>query len=267
MTFTSQVDPSTLPLIVTLLPRFLDEKPTTTGRHVTSVTDKVAKLVDSPITARLSFPNSPQVWSGPRPPSVVRKLVELLAGPLLPSARSMESHHSDGSNLPPIKTPEPISQLDVLITVYKKHGVNPVPAAADISVVYASWLLGPLPSRSTPRTSTSRSGIPSLDASIPSSQSLKISPLLTSGSSRLPPTTTKTLVLRKARRRLVQPRVLPHLWCQYIVERRTPPLRSPWKERNRKVHFDASMINGGWAFPDISFRPTQRKTMGGRQPR
>ena len=104
----------------------------------------------------------------------------------------------------------------------------------------SSMPLGSLQTRSTPRTSTSRSGIPSLDAWIPSSQSLKISPLLTSGSSSLPPTTTTTtLVLRKARRRLVQPRVLPHLRCQYIVERRTPPLRSPRKERNRKVHFNA----------------------------
>ena len=141
----------------------------------------------------------------------------------------------------------------------------------------SSMPLGSLQTRSTPRTSTSRSGIPSLDAWIPSSQSLKISPLLTSGSSSLPPTTTTTLVLRKARRRLVQPRVLPHPRCQYIVERRTPPYGLHGRNGTGKST-STHAIDGGWAFPDISFRPTQREMMAevvsalkteanGRQPR
>ena len=57
MAFASQVDPSTLLLMVTLLSRYLQEKLTTTGPHVTSVTDNVAKLIDSSITARPFVPN------------------------------------------------------------------------------------------------------------------------------------------------------------------------------------------------------------------
>ena len=122
MTFASQVDPSTLLPMVTLLSRYLQEKLATTGPHVTSVADNVAKLIDSSITARLFVPKLP-------PPGLVGAKTSVgspeacgTVGRAIATLRRIDGvpTNSDGSNLAPIKTAEHTSQVDVLITFYKE---------------------------------------------------------------------------------------------------------------------------------------------------
>lgn len=140
-TFVSEVDSATLSLMVPLLSRGLNEKLTATKRRVAVITDNMAKLVDSAVTVR---PFIPKLLPGlikvetsigdPEARGVVgraiatlRQIGEVPAG-------------SDGTTLPPIKTAEPTSLANGLIAVYKKQGADPLPAVADVSVVYASRL-------------------------------------------------------------------------------------------------------------------------------
>ena len=90
--------------------------------HVTSVTDNVAKLIDSSITARLFVPKLPppglvgaktSVGSPEACGTVGRAIATLCRIDGVPT-------NSDGSNLAPIKTAEHTSQVDVLITFYKE---------------------------------------------------------------------------------------------------------------------------------------------------
>ena len=90
--------------------------------HVTSVTDNVAKLIDSSITARLFVPKLP-------PPGLVGAKTSVgspeacgTVGRAIATLRRIDGvpTNSDGSNLAPIKTAEHTSQVDVLITFYKE---------------------------------------------------------------------------------------------------------------------------------------------------
>lgn len=140
-TFVSEVDSATLSLMVPLLSRGLNEKLTATKRRVAVITDNMAKLVDSAITVR---PFIPKLLPGllkiessigdPEARGVVGKSIATLR------QIGAVPADSDGSNLPPIKTAEPASLANGLIAVYKKQGANPVPVAANVSVVYASHL-------------------------------------------------------------------------------------------------------------------------------
>ena len=140
-TFVSEVDSATLSLMVPLLSRGLNEKLTATKRRVAVITDNMAKLVDSAVTVR------------PFIPKLLPGLIKVETSIGDPEARGVVGRaiatlrqigevpaDSDGTNLPPIKTAEPSSLANGLITVYKKQGANPVPAVADVSVVYASHL-------------------------------------------------------------------------------------------------------------------------------
>ena len=140
-TFVSEVDSATLSLMVPLLARGLNEKLTATKRRVAVITDNMAKLVDSAVTVR------------PFIPKLLPGLIKVETSIGDPEARGVVGRaiatlrqigevpaNSDGSNLPPVKTAEPSSLANGLIAVYKKQGANPVPAVADVSVVYASRL-------------------------------------------------------------------------------------------------------------------------------
>lgn len=140
-TFVSEVDSATLSLMVPLLSRGLNEKPTATKRRVAVITDNMAKLVDSAVTVR------------PFIPKLLPGLIKIEASVGDPEARGVVGKaiatlrqigevpaDSDGSNLPPITTAEPASLANGLIAVYKKQGASPVPEASNVSVVYASHL-------------------------------------------------------------------------------------------------------------------------------
>ena len=140
-TFVSEVDSATLSLMVPLLSRGLNEKPTATKRRVAVITDNMAKLVDSAVTVR------------PFIPKLLPGLIKIEASIGDPEARGVVGKaiatlrqigevpaDSDGSNLPPITTAEPASLANGLIAVYKKQGASPVPEASNVSVVYASHL-------------------------------------------------------------------------------------------------------------------------------
>ena len=140
-TFVSEVDSAGLSLMVPLLSRGLNEKLTATKRRVAAITDNMAKLVDSTITIR---PSIPKLLPG---------LIKVGTSISDPEARSVIGRaiatlhqigdvptNSDGSNLPPIKNAKPTSLTNGLISVYKKHGANPVPTVSNISVVYTSRL-------------------------------------------------------------------------------------------------------------------------------
>ena len=140
-TFVSEVDSATLSLMVPLLSRGLNEKLTATKRRVAVITDNMAKLVDSAVTVR---PFIPELL-----PGLIK--VETSIGD--PEARGVVGRaiatlrqigevpaDSDGTNLTPIKTTEPVSLANGLVAVCKKQGVDPLPTVTDVSVVYVSRL-------------------------------------------------------------------------------------------------------------------------------
>lgn len=140
-TFVSEVDSATLSLMVPLLSRGLNEKLTAIKRRVAVITDNMAKLVDSAVTVR------------PFIPKLLPGLIKVETSIGDPEARGVVGRaiatlrqigeipaDSDGSKLPAIKTAEPASLANGLIAVYKKQGANPIPAVANVSVVYASRL-------------------------------------------------------------------------------------------------------------------------------
>ncbi|EPQ58683.1 hypothetical protein GLOTRDRAFT_115007 [Gloeophyllum trabeum ATCC 11539] len=140
-TFVSEVDSPTLSLMVPLLARGLNEKPTATKRKVAVIIDNMSKLVDSPVTVR---PFIPKLLPGlikvettigdPEARSVVQRAINTLR------QVGEVPADNDGSNLPPLKVHEPSQLASGLISIYKKAGVNPVPSPSDILVAYTSRL-------------------------------------------------------------------------------------------------------------------------------
>jgi elongation factor 3 len=140
-TFVSEVDSATLSLMVPLLSRGLNEKLTATKRRVAVITDNMAKLVDSAITVR---PFIPELLPGliKVEKSIGDPEARGVVGRAIATLRQIGEvpAESDGSKLPELKTVKPTSLADGLIAVYKKHGADPLPTTADVSVVYASRL-------------------------------------------------------------------------------------------------------------------------------
>jgi elongation factor 3 len=139
-TFVSEVDSPTLSLMVPLLARGLNEKPTATKRKVAVIVDNMAKLVDSPVTVR---PFIPKLLPGllkvettigdPEARSVVGRAIATLR-------QVGEVPTGDGTDLPPIKFADAAHLGHTLISVYKKLGANPLPSVASIEAIYAAHL-------------------------------------------------------------------------------------------------------------------------------
>ncbi|EJU05795.1 hypothetical protein DACRYDRAFT_46812 [Dacryopinax primogenitus] len=138
-TFVSEVDSPTLALMVPLLERGIQERPTATKRKVAVIIDNMSKLVDNEITVR---PFIPKLLPG------LLKIVEVVGDP---EARSVVERAiktlrqignvptGDGSNLPPFKNLEPKAVVNTLIGFYQKAGVTP-PSATDATLFYAARL-------------------------------------------------------------------------------------------------------------------------------
>lgn len=139
-TFVSEVDSPTLSLMVPLLSRGLNEKPTATKRKVAVIVDNMSKLVDSPVTVR---PFIPKLLPGlikvestigdPEARSVVGRAIATLR-------QVGEVPTGDGSDLPPLKLADAGHLGSGLISLYKKAGVNPLPSVAAVEAVYAAHL-------------------------------------------------------------------------------------------------------------------------------
>lgn len=139
-TFVSEVDSPTLSLMVPLLARGLNEKPTATKRKVAVIVDNMAKLVDSPVTVR---PFIPKLLPGllkvettigdPEARSVVGRAIATLR-------QVGEVPTGDGTDLPPIKLVDAAHLGHTLIAVYKKLGANPLPSVASLEAIYAAHL-------------------------------------------------------------------------------------------------------------------------------
>ncbi|KAF8748850.1 elongation factor 3 [Rhizoctonia solani] len=140
-TFVSEVDAPTLSLMVPLLSRGLNERPTATKRKVAVIIDNMSKLVDNEYTVRPFIPKllpglikiSEQV-ADPEARGVVNKAIATVrqVGKL--------SDTDDGSNLPPVKGTDPAAYAATISLQYKKSGANPVPEAAHPAVQYAARL-------------------------------------------------------------------------------------------------------------------------------
>lgn len=136
-TFVSEVDAPTLSLMVPLLSRGLQERPTATKRKCAVIIDNMSKLVDNEHTVR---PFVPKLLPGllkvedampdPEARSVVSRAIATLRG----VAKLPEG---DGSDLPPAKVIEPAQQSRLLATAYKKAGAEQVP---DLSTPQAEYV-------------------------------------------------------------------------------------------------------------------------------
>ncbi|EIN07995.1 hypothetical protein PUNSTDRAFT_104183 [Punctularia strigosozonata HHB-11173 SS5] len=139
-TFVSEVDSPTLSLMVPLLARGLNEKPTATKRKVAVIIDNMSKLVDSPVTVR---PFIPKLLPGllkvettigdPEARSVVGRAIATLR-------QVGEVPHGDGSDLPPLKHADGGQLGHSLVAIYKKLGVNPLPSVANVEAIYVAHL-------------------------------------------------------------------------------------------------------------------------------
>jgi elongation factor 3 len=139
-TFVSEVDAPTLSLLVPLLSRGLNERPTATKRKVAVIIDNMAKLVDNEFTVR------------PFLPKLLPGLIKIQDAVADPEARGVIARAiatlrqignvptGDGSDLPPPKTLDPKALATSLIALYKKAGANPAPDASNPVVVYAANL-------------------------------------------------------------------------------------------------------------------------------
>ena len=137
-TFVSEVDAPTLSLMAPLLQRGLNERPTATKRKVAVIIDNMSKLVDNEFTVR---PFVPKLLPGlikiqdtvadPEARGVVVKAINTLR-------QVANVPTGDGSDLPPLKVADAVSQGKLALDVYKKLGVSP--DASTITLGYASAL-------------------------------------------------------------------------------------------------------------------------------
>ncbi|KZT11103.1 uncharacterized protein LAESUDRAFT_251050 [Laetiporus sulphureus 93-53] len=139
-TFVSEVDSATLSLMVPLLSRGLNEKPTATKRKVAVIVDNMAKLVDSAVTVR---PFIPKLLPGllkvettigdPEARSVVGRAIATLR-------QVGEVPHGDGSDLPPLKKADEKNLAHTLVALYKKADASHVPSPGSVDIMYAGNL-------------------------------------------------------------------------------------------------------------------------------
>ncbi|KAG0143678.1 hypothetical protein CROQUDRAFT_96004 [Cronartium quercuum f. sp. fusiforme G11] len=122
-TFVSEVDAPTLSLMVPLLTRGCNERPTPTKRKVAVITDNMAKLVDSEVTVRPFIPQllpalikMADVTGDPEARGVVNKAIATVreVGKVPPG--------SDGTDMPPLKKHSPADVAKALVAAIKKAG-------------------------------------------------------------------------------------------------------------------------------------------------
>lgn len=136
-TFVSEVDSATLSLMVPLLSRGLQERPTATKRKCAVIIDNMAKLVDNEHTVR---PFIPKLLPG------LIKVEEAMADPeargvctrAIATLRTIAKlPEGDGSELPPPKVVEPAQQIKNLAFAYKKAGAEATP---DLKTPHAEYV-------------------------------------------------------------------------------------------------------------------------------
>ena len=139
-TFVSEVDAPTLSLMVPLLSRGLQERPTATKRKCAVIIDNMSKLVDNEHTVR---PFVPKLLPG------LVKNEEAIADPeargvttrAIATLRSVAKlPEGDGSNLPPAKVVEPAHINKLLSASFKKAGAATVPDLTTAEAVYVTKL-------------------------------------------------------------------------------------------------------------------------------
>lgn len=122
-TFVSEVDAPTLSLMVPLLTRGCNERPTPTKRKVAVITDNMAKLVDSEVTVRPFIPQllpalikMADVTGDPEARGVVNKAIATVREVgKVPAG-------SDGTDMPPLKKHSPEDVAKALVAAIKKAG-------------------------------------------------------------------------------------------------------------------------------------------------
>nr|ANN11961.1 elongation factor 3 [Puccinia helianthi] len=122
-TFVSEVDAPTLSLMVPLLTRGCNERPTATKRKVAVITDNMAKLVDSEVTVR---PFIPQLL-----PALI-KMAEITGDPeargavnkAIATVRQVGKvpDNSDGTNMPPLPKHAPADVAKAVVAAIQKAG-------------------------------------------------------------------------------------------------------------------------------------------------
>ncbi|KIM23012.1 hypothetical protein M408DRAFT_28250 [Serendipita vermifera MAFF 305830] len=139
-TFVSEVDAPTLSLMVPLLSRGLQERPTATKRKCAVIIDNMSKLVDNEHTVRPFVPKLlpgllkvEESMADPEARSVVSRAIATLRG----IAKVPEG---DGSVLPPPKVTEPAHIAKLLTSAYKKAGASTVPSLTTCEATYATKL-------------------------------------------------------------------------------------------------------------------------------
>ena len=139
-TFVSEVDAPTLSLMVPLLSRGLQERPTATKRKCAVIIDNMAKLVDNEHTVRPFVPKLlpgllkvEEAMADPEARSVVSRAIATLRG----IAKVPEG---DGTNLGPPKVVEPAHIAKILASAYKKAGASTVPTLTTPEATYATKL-------------------------------------------------------------------------------------------------------------------------------
>ncbi|PLW04565.1 hypothetical protein PCASD_26281, partial [Puccinia coronata f. sp. avenae] len=122
-TFVSEVDAPTLSLMVPLLTRGCNERPTATKRKVAVITDNMAKLVDSEVTVRPFIPQllpalikMAEVTGDPEARGVVNKAIA--------TVRQVGNvpADSDGTNMPPLKKHSAADVAKAVVAAIKKAG-------------------------------------------------------------------------------------------------------------------------------------------------
>ncbi|KAH9453859.1 hypothetical protein MJO28_006852 [Puccinia striiformis f. sp. tritici] len=141
-TFVSEVDAPTLSLMVPLLTRGCNERPTATKRKVAVITDNMAKLVDSEITVRPFIPQllpalikMSEVTGDPEARGVVNKAIA--------TVRQVGNvpAGSDGTDMPPLKKHSAADVAKAVVAAIKKAGGPTQRAGTNVDsplVVYIS---------------------------------------------------------------------------------------------------------------------------------
>ena len=143
-TFVSEVDAPTLSLMVPLLARGLNERPTATKRKVAVIVDNMSKLVDNEYTVRPFVPKLlpglikvEEAIADPEARGVVGKAIKTLR-------EVSKIPEGDGSNLPPLKLADTHVIGHLLQGVYAKAGFTALkmdnPVAVYVSELAASLI-------------------------------------------------------------------------------------------------------------------------------
>ncbi|KAG9036154.1 translational elongation factor EF-1 alpha [Tulasnella sp. JGI-2019a] len=143
-TFVSEVDAPTLSLMVPLLSRGLQERPTATKRKVAVIVDNMSKLVDNEYTVRPFVPKllpgmikTEEAMADPEARSVVVRAIKTLR-------EVSKIPEGDGSDIPPLKLADAKALAASIVGIYKKAGSSSPPSATDPITIYVCELAAAL---------------------------------------------------------------------------------------------------------------------------